>query len=161
MVRSDSAQSWANRRTGSLAGARAGSVAATTTEGVLVNPNGRQLPLEPPPELRELVERAAGLGLTARRSRRPSKSGDRQADSSGDAYGHFSEEIKGRAGAPHYRSGFVALAACLAWRERARAPLGLRVSAVPPWRSRLEGASAGRRYYARHQQRACDAGGEA
>ena len=29
-----------------------------------MNPNGRQLPLEPTPELRELVERAAGLGLT-------------------------------------------------------------------------------------------------
>ena len=46
------------------AGARAGSVAATTAEGVPVNPNGRQLPLEPTPELRELVERAAGLELT-------------------------------------------------------------------------------------------------
>ena len=45
-------------------GKSGGSVAATTTEGVLVNPNGRQLPLEPTPELRELVERAAGLGLT-------------------------------------------------------------------------------------------------
>ena len=29
-----------------------------------MNPHGRQLPLEPTPELRELVERAAGLGLT-------------------------------------------------------------------------------------------------
>ena len=29
-----------------------------------MNPHGKQLPLEPTPELRELVERAAGLGLT-------------------------------------------------------------------------------------------------